>query len=555
MGSLMTVSVASNLVQTYAGNGSTTAFAYTHRFDETDELVVILRSSAGVDTVKTLTTHYAVSGEGNDAGGTVTMLTAPASGETLIIYRKTEEKQTVDLENASRNDAPSVELQLDRMTRVAQDHGARLDRAVTMRPGSNGQELPEPSASKYLRWSSAGTALENVALVAADSIEVLDEDDMASNDASAVPSQQSVKAYVDGQALLDSELTDEAAVKALDQGVATTDSPEFAGLSVPSINGGPLGDFRNAMVNGNFDVWQSGTSGFTSNGYTADQWYVTTTNKTSEVSRGAFTAGQTDVPGSPDYYQIWDVTATTGTGETRVYNVVEGADTFANGQATVTFWAKLSSGTADFVVKLVQDFGSGGSADVSTAGQTVGLTASWQKISLVFDLASTAGKTFGSGHKLDVEIAPDDTNSTFQLHLARSSLVKGDARNEDDTSGYVDPVMELRRAWRYLRALGGAAIYEIFATGVCGTTTAAYVLVPFDTGIMRTTPSFSYSALGDFALQTGTSFVSPTGLTAVIGSAGAYLTHTQASGLTTGGAAILQAKNTLSARLIFNSRI
>jgi len=33
-------------------------------------------------------------------------------------------------------------------------------------------------------------------------------------------------------ALMDSELTDEASVKALDQGVATTDSPEFAGLSV-----------------------------------------------------------------------------------------------------------------------------------------------------------------------------------------------------------------------------------------------------------------------------------------------------------------------------------
>lgn len=33
-------------------------------------------------------------------------------------------------------------------------------------------------------------------------------------------------------ALMDSELTDEAAVKALDQGVATTDSPSFAGLTV-----------------------------------------------------------------------------------------------------------------------------------------------------------------------------------------------------------------------------------------------------------------------------------------------------------------------------------
>lgn len=161
MGSLMTVSVASNLVQTFAGNGSTQVFNYTHRFDETDELVVIVRSSAGVDTVKTLTTHYTVSGAGNDAGGSVTMLTAPASGETLVVYRKTEVKQEVDLANASRNDAPSVELQMDRFTRVMQDHQARLDRSVTMRPGSSGQELPEPSADKFIGWNSSATALEN----------------------------------------------------------------------------------------------------------------------------------------------------------------------------------------------------------------------------------------------------------------------------------------------------------------------------------------------------------------------------------------------------------
>jgi hypothetical protein len=43
-------------------------------------------------------------------------------------------------------------------------------------------------------------------------------------------------------ALMDSELTDIAAVKALDQGVATTDSPSFAGatLTTADINGGTI---------------------------------------------------------------------------------------------------------------------------------------------------------------------------------------------------------------------------------------------------------------------------------------------------------------------------
>lgn len=80
----------------YAGNGATTAFAVTWPFF-TGTLVVTLVSSAGVETVKTLTTHYTVSGgtdaDGLPATGTVTMLTAPASGETLRIERMTPKTQ------------------------------------------------------------------------------------------------------------------------------------------------------------------------------------------------------------------------------------------------------------------------------------------------------------------------------------------------------------------------------------------------------------------------------------------------------------------------------
>jgi hypothetical protein len=82
----MTVSSATNRVS-YNGNGSTTVFAYTFKIFDEDDLTVIIRAANGTETTKTITTHYTVSGVGNSGGGNVTMLTAPASGETLVIIR------------------------------------------------------------------------------------------------------------------------------------------------------------------------------------------------------------------------------------------------------------------------------------------------------------------------------------------------------------------------------------------------------------------------------------------------------------------------------------
>ena len=70
----MTISSTTNRVS-YAGNGVTTAFAFGYKFLVNADLKVY---QAG--TLKTITTHYTVAGAGDDAGGTVTFLAAPANG-------------------------------------------------------------------------------------------------------------------------------------------------------------------------------------------------------------------------------------------------------------------------------------------------------------------------------------------------------------------------------------------------------------------------------------------------------------------------------------------
>jgi hypothetical protein len=109
----------------FSGNGSTTAFSITWQFFDSDDLTVIAIDGDGVETVQTITTHYTVSGgtdaNGLPATGTVTMVTAPASGTTLRVERNTDRLQSTTWTNSGPFQAKSVEAGLDRVTLIAQE--------------------------------------------------------------------------------------------------------------------------------------------------------------------------------------------------------------------------------------------------------------------------------------------------------------------------------------------------------------------------------------------------------------------------------------------------
>jgi hypothetical protein len=119
----MTVSTAYSPLQ-FNGNGATTAFAVTWPFF-TGSLVVTAIDATGVETVKTLTTHYTVSGgtsaTGLPATGTVTMLVAPASGTQLRITRVTPRTQTSTWGENDNFPQATIEAALDKNTMIAQE--------------------------------------------------------------------------------------------------------------------------------------------------------------------------------------------------------------------------------------------------------------------------------------------------------------------------------------------------------------------------------------------------------------------------------------------------
>lgn len=148
----MTVSSSTSKV-TYSGNGSTTVFPYTFKILDQDEVLVQLKVNAtGVITTQTITTHYAVSGVGASAGGNITMVTAPASGTTLIITRNMAFTQETDYTEYDAFPADTHETALDRLTMQVQQVKEVADRAIKFDSAVTGFDttLPSPDAGYVL---------------------------------------------------------------------------------------------------------------------------------------------------------------------------------------------------------------------------------------------------------------------------------------------------------------------------------------------------------------------------------------------------------------------
>jgi len=160
----MTISTTDSRIS-YNGNGVTTFFSFPYRFLANGDLVVVEVSSAGVETVKTLTTHYTIAGAGDDAGGSVTMLTAPASGTRLIIYRDTDIVQETDYISGDPFPAETHERALDRLTMITQEVGSEANRAIKVPVGdSSSFSTTLPAAAnrvdKFIAFNSSTGEME-----------------------------------------------------------------------------------------------------------------------------------------------------------------------------------------------------------------------------------------------------------------------------------------------------------------------------------------------------------------------------------------------------------
>jgi len=156
----MTVS-SSTIKNSYSGDGSTTVFAYAFKIFAAADLTVIIRSSTGTETVKTITTHYTISNIGVDGGGNVTFGSAPVSGETVVIIRNTANTQTLDLVENDPFLSGSFEESLDKITHQLIEQQEEIDRSIKVSrtnsiTSSDFTTNASDRASKVLGFDSSG---------------------------------------------------------------------------------------------------------------------------------------------------------------------------------------------------------------------------------------------------------------------------------------------------------------------------------------------------------------------------------------------------------------
>jgi len=169
--------------------------------------------------------------------------------------------------------------------------------------------------------------------------------------------------------------------------------------SPPVVDGRQVstGQRKNYLINGNFDMWQYGTSQ-TSSGYGSDdRWANLNVGSTkthsmvnaTDTERALFSASK---------FSRTVVSSVVGVSNYVIkLQYVENVTKLAGKTVTISFWAKADS-NKNIAIKLAQSFGTGGTPSATVDGigtQLVALTTTWQKKTITVTLPSIIGKTLG----------------------------------------------------------------------------------------------------------------------------------------------------------------
>jgi len=155
----------------YTATAGQTLFSYTFKiFAATDLNVYVTPSGQDADDDNDLVTGYAVTGLGDEDGGTITLVTPASSGDAVTIVSDIPESRTTNYQNNGDFLPDAVNDDFDRVVSLAKQTSDRTTRTLVFQEslqGATDLDLPTPSALKFIRWKSDLSGMENVDITAA----------------------------------------------------------------------------------------------------------------------------------------------------------------------------------------------------------------------------------------------------------------------------------------------------------------------------------------------------------------------------------------------------
>ena len=144
----------------YVASSGQTVFDYTFPIYDTDEITV-----AQNGTILTLTSDYTVQDAGEEAGGTITLVTGATLDDEIVIYGSSIiKRQDQNFQQAGDFYSTDLNRQLNKLTIFSQELQTQLDRKFGISSESTysgSSTLPDAEAGKLIGWNLAADGLEN----------------------------------------------------------------------------------------------------------------------------------------------------------------------------------------------------------------------------------------------------------------------------------------------------------------------------------------------------------------------------------------------------------
>jgi hypothetical protein len=252
---------------------------------------------------------------------------------------------------------------------------------------------------------------------------------------------------------------------------------QTAADSITNVSGGSPYAFKNRLINGDFRIWQRGTSS-SSSGYLADRWF--------HNASGTY-ARSTDVPTSQGFKYSLSNAVTTGTTYGVTLQRIESVNCYdlGNSDVTLSFWLKSVTGSTTYYAILyypnsVDDY----SAVTVIEQKSFSATTSWAKYTLTYKNISV-----NAVNGLQVYFFSADDAVAPSYLITGIQLEKGSVGTGFDFRPFGT---ELILAQRYFyKIVGSNNNSGGLGSGLstASTSVRAYVKYPVN---MRTNPTVSY---------------------------------------------------------------